>query len=958
VKNLNKGPSPNEIKLKAELDRLRVQLTKLKKAGAGGPPIPPPEKTPTRVAPKPAFVDPPEAAVEPDANGATEAVIEDGASDAAVPAAPETQYPGSAPPVEPADLASADEPAATNGAEHAGAAEADGANDDPSELETLRLQVLELNGAKQRLSKLYFNQLEENRKRAQKLHQVLENICDINAVLDLDALLERFAETIRKSLGFRIALIRLREPGTETLEARAFAGISAADQAAVAEQHIRVPDFLSWLKDEFKVSRSYFISHNHEFNRTLPKGYTPDLGPREDWEWHASDILLVPLFNRTGELVAAISVDDPVDRLVPSREVVELLEIFGNHAVVAIENARLYRQLEGYARELEAAGQHMREMHTLKSNFLSIVSHELRTPLTAIRAYVDTLMGSQEGDIPHERFRHFLGIINDESQRLARLIESVLDLNRFDSGAIRTARQCVDLWELIQETTGLLEAVAQVGQVVLKVENECADTRVDANRDQMRQLALHLGSNAVKFTPAGGTVTIRLLGNAREVTLQVEDTGIGIPEQSLEKIFERFYQVDSSLVRRYGGTGLGLAICKSIVDWHGGAIRAESAPGRGSRFTVTLPRHTAPRVVVRPGPRTQAASEDVLKLAIEMVADVMNARVASMLCAEPNGDLVIRAAMGLDEEVVQQTRIKPGEGVAGWVAVHRRPVCVSGAEDVVEVTGSGRPLYRSRTFLSVPIESQKGLLGILNVTDPVSQKPFEAEDCHLLLHLAERVSTAWEQALTMEHSQNEVEGTTDALRQVLRHLERARRAAPDRVRLSCAVARELKLSESEAGVISFAASIHDVGMRKIGEHVVEKGGVLDAEERAAIERHPEVGAELLRPLERVGVVRDVVLSHHEWWDGTGYPRGLKGKQIPIGGRILAVVDAFESMTVGRPHKPAVSRYEALNELYRLKGRQFDPDVVDAFERALVLVERQSEAEETPVTDAAQSEARR
>jgi response regulator RpfG family c-di-GMP phosphodiesterase len=285
-------------------------------------------------------------------------------------------------------------------------------------------------------------------------------------------------------------------------------------------------------------------------------------------------------------------------------------------------------------------------------------------------------------------------------------------------------------------------------------------------------------------------------------------------------------------------------------------------------------------------------------------------------------------------------------------------VCVSGDEERLEVEGSGRALYRSNTFLSVPIESEKGLLGILNVTDPISQKPFEAEDCHLLLHLAERVATAWEQALSMEQSQTDVEGTTDALRQVLRHLERARRVAPDRVRLACAVARELKLSESEAGVISFAASIHDVGMRKIGEQVTEKGGTLDEEDRLAIERHPELGAELLRPLERVGVVRDVVLSHHEWWDGTGYPRGLAGDQIPIGGRILAVVDAYESMTVGRPHRSPVSRYEALDELFRLKGRQFDPEVVDAFERALAQVERQNVTESDGLGDAAISEARR
>jgi response regulator RpfG family c-di-GMP phosphodiesterase len=186
----------------------------------------------------------------------------------------------------------------------------------------------------------------------------------------------------------------------------------------------------------------------------------------------------------------------------------------------------------------------------------------------------------------------------------------------------------------------------------------------------------------------------------------------------------------------------------------------------------------------------------------------------------------------------------------------------------------------------------------------------------------------------MEQSQAGVESTADALREVLRHLERGRRESPDRVRLARATARVMGLTESEAGVISFAASIHDVGMGQIGENVVEGVGALSQDERADLERHPELSALMLEPLETVGVVRDIVLSHHEWWDGTGYPRGLQGEEIPVGARILAVVDAFESMTVGRAHRPAVPEAEAVRELCRLKGRQFDPGVVEAFESAL------------------------
>ena len=804
----------------------------------------------------------------------------------------------------------------------------------------LRKQVADLEQTRERLSRLYFTQLEENRRRAQKLHQILQVVGDINRDLDPDTLLMRIAETIRESLGFRIVLMRVREPGTNRLKARAFAGLNDEARAALETEDVLLEDFLSWLKDEFKVGRSYFISHKASFSKMLPHGYVADLGRREEWEWHPNDVLIVPLFNRQGDLSAYFSVDDPVDRMVPGRETVELLEIFGTHAAVAIENARLYHELEVHSRELEDTSQRMKEVSALKSNFVATVSHELRTPLTAIRAYVDTLLGAGSEGLPQDQISRFLKVINEETQRLARLIESVLDLNRFDSGHLRLRRQPVDMAEIVEDTVKLLEPVGQAGQVVLKVVAETADTRLDADRDQMRQLVLHLGSNAVKFTPPGGTTTFRLSGDEQEVTLQVEDTGIGIPEQALERVFERFYQVDSSLVRRYGGTGLGLAICKSIVDWHGGRVFATSQPGQGSCFTAVLPRRTAPRVMVRRIPPLQPATEDVLKLAVEMVAEVMDARVVSLMSCQPNGELMVQAAIGLEERVVQEARIKPGQGVAGWVVQQRRPVCVTRVDDHNVVSASGREMYRTGTFLAVPIEGAQDLLGVLNVTDPVSQKTFDAEDCHLLLDLAERVASAWQQAQSLEANQVTVEGATTALRQLLQHVARGRRTAPDRVRMARAIARSMRLSEAEIGMIGFAATVHDVGMTMVSEDALEHSGSLTREERGRMERHAELGAELLRPLEAVGAVREIVLSHHEWWDGTGYPRRLKGDEIPIGARVLAVVDAYESMTLGRAHRSALSGDEALTEIVRRKGTQFDPEVVEAFERALPGVEEQ------------------
>ncbi len=817
------------------------------------------------------------------------------------------------------------------------------------DLERLQKQVAELEATRERLSRLYFSQVDDNRKRAEKLHLLLEVVSQINSTRELEVLLNHIAGAIQKSLGFRIVLLRIREPGTLRLRARAFAGLDGAARERLAAQEVLVDDFLSWLRDEFRVSRSYFISHTNSFSKVLPEGYVPDLGERADWEWHRDDVLLVPLFSRNGELLGYFSVDDPVDRLIPSREVVELLEIFGNHAVVAIENARLYADLEQRNHQLEEATQRMQELNALKNNFVSTVSHELRTPLTAIRAYVDALQAGIE-EVPAEQLRRFFTIIDEQSQRLARLIESVLDLSRFDSGMVRAERQPVDLVEVVRETARMLEPVAQTAQVALKVVEPTDDTVVDADGDQLRQLVLHLASNAVKFTPAGGEVQFRCAAEGDHVSLEVEDTGIGIAEHELERIFERFYQVDSSLVRRYGGTGLGLAICKSIVDWHGGTIVARSTPGQGSCFRVALPRREPARVLLRGASRLGQASADVLRMAVEMVAEVMDARVVSLMGLTPQGGLVIEAALGLDQRLVDEVSIGPGQGVAGWVAEQRRPVCMSNPEEPAEVAPSGRRQYRSGTFLSVPLEGERGLLGVLNVTDPVARKEFLAEDCHMLLVLAARVGAAWEQALSLERTQAGVEDAAETLRSVLSHLQRGRRTAPNRVRLASAIARHLGLSEAEAGLIGYVASVHDVGMTAVGEDVLSGARKLDETKRAAVEEHAERSAEIMRPLEVVGAVREMILTHHEWWNGSGYPRGLRGDQIPMGARILAVVDAFESMTVGRAYRPARTGREALDEIVSLAGLQFDPAVVEALVQALPVAELDDESGPGSVQD--------
>ena len=146
-----------------------------------------------------------------------------------------------------------------------------------------------------------------------------------------------------------------------------------------------------------------------------------------------------------------------------------------------------------------------------------------------------------------------------------------------------------------------------------------------------------------------------------------------------------------------------------------------------------------------------------------------------------------------------------------------------------------------------------------------------------------------------------------------------------------AVARVLGMGPGDVDAVGYVAAIRDLGMTPLRD-LLWHPRPLDDDERHALMQHPEAGVEMIRPLEYLGSARELILSHHERWDGTGYPRRLQGPEIPLGARILAVVDAYESMTCGRPYRAARNVVEAMAELHREAGRQFDPEVVDAFAR--------------------------
>jgi signal transduction histidine kinase len=299
------------------------------------------------------------------------------------------------------------------------------------------------------------------------------------------------------------------------------------------------------------------------------------------------------------------------------------LVVFTSHKAYVTSKLHLYsvreshRELEEKNARLETALRRLEESDRLRSRFLATVSHELRTPLTSIIGYSEMLREGIAGPLAEEQ-AEFVQTIHAKGEQLLGLIMGLLDLSKLDSGTMSLRQGTVHVRTILDEVVSTLMPTARKKDVELRVEDDGVECDVTGDAERIRQVFVNLVDNAVKFTPSAGSVVVRkrvvdrpvheggeddgvgaavLAPLQRSVEVTVVDTGIGIAPSERERVFQAFYQVDSSSTRKYGGAGLGLSIVKRLVEAHGGTVRVEGNEPTGTAFVVTLPSAQSRRVL-------------------------------------------------------------------------------------------------------------------------------------------------------------------------------------------------------------------------------------------------------------------------------------------------------------------------------------------------------------------------
>jgi signal transduction histidine kinase len=359
---------------------------------------------------------------------------------------------------------------------------------------------------------------------------------------------------LQERLNYTSCTIWLRDETTGTLR------VAAGDGPVGAARVLRPSP----------ASMSAFVS-----GEPVGRGLEGEHGPAEA-ELEGSELAVPMVLKR--RVVGVLDLESRVPHAWSATDV-RLLVALANHAALAIDNLHLLDETRKVAV--------LKELDRMKTELLSTVSHELRTPLGSIKGYATTLL-SHGSKLRKGEQREFLEIIDSEADRLRELIENLLDLSRLEAGVLRIDKQPVRLGATVREVIRKVQLSAPNHR--LDLDWPCEDPLLSGDQRRLYQVMHNLLTNAVKYSPNGGCITLSAETRGRELVVSVRDQGLGMPAVELDRIFDRFHRVQGAVASGIGGTGLGLAICKGLIEAHGGRIWADSeGEGQGSTFRFTLP---------------------------------------------------------------------------------------------------------------------------------------------------------------------------------------------------------------------------------------------------------------------------------------------------------------------------------------------------------------------------------
>jgi len=423
---------------------------------------------------------------------------------------------------------------------------------------------------------------EELDKRLKGLEALQKTSRLISTTLDENEVFTRIGQPLMTNLGFEKNLILLYGDN-QTINCRAESGFSMEE----------VNYILSHLSKE--VSLNNALREGHTFSSVS--------SPKQRKEqvinlFGVEHFVLTPILTQNG-IIGLLFVGNRSDASAVTEGDEELISILANQVGQSLENAQLFEQVyrssqileskvQERTKQLASALEEVQQISKNKSEFISAVSHELRTPLTSIKGYASLLMTGKLGAIP-DKVKERLDKINKHSDNLVKLINDLLDIARIESGRFEMKYKNYNISSIIENVHDLLTPQLRENNIQWNVEIDEKTPQISLDASLIERVFINLVSNAIKFTSQNGTITIKVTYDDKNMSIDVIDTGIGISNEDIPRLFNEFYRVDNKINQSLKGTGLGLALVKNIIEAHQGKITVKSEIEKGTTFSFVLP---------------------------------------------------------------------------------------------------------------------------------------------------------------------------------------------------------------------------------------------------------------------------------------------------------------------------------------------------------------------------------
>jgi HD-GYP domain-containing protein (c-di-GMP phosphodiesterase class II) len=632
----------------------------------------------------------------------------------------------------------------------------------------------------------------------------------------------------------------------------------------------------------------------------------------------AGSIISCPIASRS-RLLGVLNVFAKADGMPLGEEDFELVQVIANHAAIALENLFLVNQLKIKASELEMTNRKLIDTDVTKTEFLTCLSHELRTPLNAIKGSIYHLENANKLEIDERR--EFYSIIARETDKLLVFVESQLDF--LISGDITRSlnNSLLDLAEICGEISSsrFISQLTRKKQFGLRFDIEEGSPCICCDKTKLTQLFDHMIEGLSFFLNRNDILLVTVSdGEFIQVKFQIP---VKLPEASIPELF------NTTCIHRKDEEDqkIKFGLARKIIELYHWSVTARNSENNFI-ISIAIPKNRKQKI--------EAALSPSANLLLEILSESLGIDICSlMLNDELTGELTIKSALGLDDDIVRRTRIRVGDKISGWVALEGNPLLIENIENDPRFGKISSNQYNTKSLISIPLKVSGKVIGVLNLNNKKSGEAFTEQDLHLATVIVERFAHVLEKLFGNDVRERDIKQLLTSLSGLLdahKKYHKKQTLFPD---LVVQIMNRLEVAEQEKQLALYVSTIYDLGLMLLHPDILSKKRLQSAEKNA-LRIHPYNSLDLLHNFEFSEEVKKAILHHHERFDGSGYPDGLQGEQIPVISRVIAVIDGFCAMISKRPYRNQLSVPKALQEIKKGSGSLYDPMVVDALEDAI------------------------